>query len=185
MRKFIIVGSAGSPSQAVEILKIEERLNIPVIICIHFTASVMETFAEHLRSDTGHDVEIVTKPTKLENKIYLPQGNKDIVFISENVVSVVDGEATGKSIHPSISALFKSLIRYGSSETVIAVLGGLGDDGARETSELKKRGVRFIIEKLPRFPYLPDNIAQNLGERYEKFEIEKIRSVLKELNKAY
>ncbi|SHN68938.1 chemotaxis protein CheB [Fervidobacterium gondwanense] len=185
MRKFIIVGSAGSPSQAVEILKIEERLNVPVIICIHFTASVMETFAEHLRNDTGHKVEIVTKPTRIEDKIYLPEGNKDIVFISENIITVMDSEKTGTSVHPSISALFKSLIRYGDSETVIAVLGGLGDDGARETSELKKRGVRFIIEKLPRFPYLPDNIAQNLGERYEKFEIEKIRSVLKELNKAY
>ncbi|HOL04348.1 MAG TPA: chemotaxis protein CheB, partial [Fervidobacterium sp.] len=63
MKKFIIVGSAGSPPDVLEILKIGEKLKIPVIVCLHFTGSVMETFAQHIANETNHDVEVVQKCT--------------------------------------------------------------------------------------------------------------------------
>jgi len=182
VKKVIIVGSAGSPNQAIEILKINQKLEIPVIICIHFTSSAMETFANHMKSETGNEVTIVSNITYLKPGIYLPEGGKDMVFIEENIVNVIDETTSKETIHPSISALFKSLQKYANKDFAIIVLGGLGDDGSKNAKMLKNLGVRFIIEKSPKFPYLPNNIAAQLGERYEKFEIEKIKEVLKSIN---
>lgn len=179
LNKIIIVGSAGSPNIAIRIVKINETLNIPVIICIHFTGSAMETFANHIALETGQDVIVVKKPTELKGAIYLPEGSKDLVFMAENIVNSVETES---KIHPSISKLFQSLVKYGSKDTTIIVLGGLGDDGKEYAKMLKDKGVRFIIEKSPRFPYLPQNIAKELEARYENLEIEKIADVVKYLN---
>ncbi|WP_448374312.1 chemotaxis protein CheB [Fervidobacterium sp.] len=182
MKKVIIVGSAGSPNQAIEILKINQKLEIPVIICIHFTSSAMETFANHIKSETGNEVNIVSSTTYLKPGIYLPEGGKDMVFIEENIVNVIDETVSSETIHPSISALFKSLQKYANKNFIIIVLGGLGDDGSKYAKILRDSGVRFIVEKFPKFSYLPNNIAIQLGERYEKFEIEKIKEVLKSIN---
>lgn len=183
MKTAIIVGSAGSPNKAVEILKIDEELQIPVIICIHFTGAAMETFANHIKAETKNEVTIVKSLTQLDKGVYLPEGGKDIIFVERNIVNVIENEKSKESIHPSISALFKSLQRYADKSFTIIVLGGLGDDGAKYAKDLKNMGVRFLIEKFPKFPYLPNNIAAQLGERYERFEIERINEVMKNLNK--
>ncbi|AMW33748.2 two-component system, chemotaxis family, response regulator CheB [Fervidobacterium changbaicum] len=181
-KKVIIVGSAGSPSVAVDILKIEEKLNIPVVVVIHFTSSAIPTFAQHIHSETGHDVTIVDGLTILEPGIYLPEGGKDLVFVNEETVTVIDEQTSKESVHPSISALFKSLRKVANPDFTIIVLGGLGNDGAEYVKELKAKGVKFVIEKTPKFPYLPDNIARQLGERYERYEIERIRELIKTIN---
>lgn len=180
MDKLIIVGSAGSPNEAVELLKIDENLNIPVIVCIHFTSSAMETFANHFELFTSHATKIVKEPTNLKPGVYLPNGGKDIVFVSENIVNSVDSD---EGVHPSISHLFKSLLKFASSDVTIVVLGGLGNDGSKFAKPLRMKGVNFIIEKFPRFPYLPENIAKALEERYEKLELSKIKNVIKNLNR--
>lgn len=175
----IIVGSAGSPNIAIRILKINENLNIPIIICIHFTGNAMETFANHIALETNQDVVIVRKPTELKGAIYLPDGGKDLVFVSENIVNSIETE---NKIHPSISKLFQSLVKYDCTNTTIIVLGGLGDDGKEYAKNLKDKGARFIIEKSPKFPYLPQNITKELEARCENLEIEKMRDLIKYLN---
>ncbi|NPU88609.1 MAG: chemotaxis protein CheB [Fervidobacterium sp.] len=181
-KKVIIVGSAGSPSQAVEILKLGEELNFPVIVNIHFTSSAIETFAQHIRSETNQKVTIVKGPVFLEPGVYIPEGGKDLIFLGGDAVTVVDETTSKETIHASISILFSSMKKFANKDFVVIVLGGLGGDGAEHVSELKKKGVYFIIERTPKFPYLPENIAKQLGERYEKLEIEKIREMLKMFN---
>lgn len=180
MDRLIIVGSAGSPNEAVELLKINENLNIPTIICIHFTGGAMETFAYHIELTTRHSTIIVTKPTELKPGVYLPEGGKDIVFLSENIVNSVQGSG---NVHPSISHLFESLVKFENNNSIIIVLGGLGDDGKEYARTLKEKGARFIIQKYPRFPYLPENIARTLQERYEKMELSKIKELIINLNR--
>ncbi|ABS60764.1 chemotaxis protein CheB [Fervidobacterium nodosum] len=178
--KVIIVGSAGSPNVAVNLLKINEKLNIPVIICIHFTSSAMETFANHIEIETGHIVKIVDQPTPIKNEIYLPKGGKDIIFISENTLNSVESEY---KVHPSISKLFESLVKYADDKTTIIVLGGLGDDGKDYAKILRNKGVKFVIEKSPRFPYLPNNIAKELEMRYEQAEQSRIKDIIIRINR--
>ncbi len=179
--KIIIVGSAGSPNVAVNLLKINERLNIPVIICIHFTSSAMETFANHIEIETGHIVKIVDKPTSMKNEIYLPKGGKDIIFISENTLNSVESEY---KTHPSISKLFESLVKYADDKIIIIVLGGLGDDGKDYAKALRNKGVKFVIEKNPRFSYLPNNIVKELEARYELAEQNEIKDIIIRINRA-
>uniref|UniRef100_A0A7V4NEB5 protein-glutamate methylesterase n=1 Tax=Fervidobacterium pennivorans TaxID=93466 RepID=A0A7V4NEB5_FERPE len=181
-KKVIIVGSAGSPSQAVEILKLDEELNFPVIVNIHFTSSAIETFAQHIRSETNQKVTVVREPVFLEPGVYIPEGGKDLIFLSENVISVVDETTSKETVHPSISVLFRSMKKFANKDFAVIVLGGLGSDGAEHVSELKKKGVYFMIERAPKFPYLPGNIAKQLGERYERLEIERMREMLKMFN---
>lgn len=180
MKKFVIVGSAGSPPDVIEILKIDERLKISVVICLHFTGSVMETFAQHIASETGHEVEIVKKCTSLSSKVYLPEGEKDIAFVNNDIITV---HQSPSKVHPSISVVFESMKRCDPKDFVVVVLGGLGDDGKEHVGELRKSGVRFIIQKNPKFKYLPENIGEALEEHYEKMEVEKIREVLLSLNR--
>jgi two-component system chemotaxis response regulator CheB len=177
--KVIIVGSAGSPNIAIELLKVKQELYIPVIICIHFSGNVMETYANHIVSETMHPVYIVKAPMELTQGIYLPQGGKDIVFVTENIVNSVDSEY---KVHPSISKLFESLVKFADNNVTIIVLGGLGDDGKDYAKKLKSKWVRFIIEKKPQFPYLPENIAKELESRYEKVEHEKIKEIIIGIN---
>jgi len=181
-KKVIIVGSAGSPQQAIEILKLNEELNFPVIVNIHFTSSAIETFAQHIRSETNQKVTIVRGPVFLEPGVYIPEGGKDLIFLSDNAVTVVDETTSKETVHPSISVLFGSMKKFANKDFAVVVLGGLGSDGAEHVAELKKKGVYFMIERTPKFPYLPENIARQLGERYERLEIERIREMLKMFN---
>ncbi|HOV54174.1 MAG TPA: chemotaxis protein CheB [Fervidobacterium sp.] len=181
MKKFIIVGSAGSPPDVLEILKIGEKLKIPVIICLHFTGSVMETFAQHIANETNHDVEVVQKCTALDAKVYLPEGEKDIAFVNNEIITVHKSQS---KVHPSISVLFESMKKCDPRDFVVVVLGGLGDDGKEYVGDLRKSGVRFIIQKNPKFKYLPENISEALEEHCEKMEVEKIRELLLTLNRS-
>ncbi|QIV78249.1 chemotaxis protein CheB [Fervidobacterium pennivorans] len=181
-KKIIIVGSAGSPQQAIEILKLNEELNFPVIVNIHFTSSAIETFAQHIRSETNQKVTIVRGPVFLEPGVYIPEGGKDLIFLSENTITVVDETTSKETVHPSISVLFSSMKKFANEDFAVVVLSGLGSDGAEHAAELKKKGVLFIIERTPKFPYLTENIARQLGESYKRLEIEKIREMLKMFN---
>ncbi|HCI28760.1 MAG TPA: chemotaxis protein CheB [Fervidobacterium sp.] len=175
MRKIIIVGSAGSPPDVIEILKFGEKLKMPVIVCVHFTGSVIETFAEHIQKETNHEVEIVTGRTLLQPKVYLPSGGKDIVFINDKMVDVLQSSS---KVHPSISTLFASMEKYASRESIVIILSGLGDDGKDFANNLQKSGVKFIIQKNPRFRYLPENISRVLEDKCERMETEKIKEAL-------
>lgn len=180
MKRIIIVGSAGSPTRVLELLKIGEPLCLPVVLCIHLTSTVIETFAEHITRETQIPSVVVKSPTRLTNGIHLPAGGKDIVFLTRDLVTVKEGP--GK-IHPSISTLFLSLKKVADENFIIIVLGGLGDDGKSEARSLLKKKVRFLIQEDAEFPYLPRNIQQELGNRSELKPFHEIKSILKSMNR--
>ncbi|ODN30388.1 chemotaxis protein CheB [Fervidobacterium thailandense] len=180
MKRVIIVGSAGSPTQVIELLKFGEPVYFPIVLCIHLTSAVIETFAEHITRETQLPTVVVNGPTKLTNGIHLPAGGKDIIFLTRDLVTVKEGP--GK-IHPSISMLFLSLKKVADENFIVIVLGGLGDDGKNEAKSLLKKKVRFLIQEDAEFPYLPRNIHRELGERSEPRTFAEIKSILKSINK--
>lgn len=178
MKKVVIVGSAGSPIDAIELLKNHSRRSYAAIVCIHFTASAMEAFAHHIKRETRSDVVIVRSPVAVEHRIYLPDGGKDLVFLDEKTLTVTTSEF---KTHPSIASLFRSMVRIANHDFIVVVLGGLGDDGKDYVHDLHTRGVRFIFQKNARFLYLPRNLSEAIDRQGEFMELNSIKSLLETL----
>ncbi|APT72517.1 chemotaxis protein [Thermosipho sp. 1063] len=179
MNKIIIVGSAGSPNNAVELVNINKKLNVPVIINIHFTGKFMESFAEHIRNTTHQNVMIVNNITELSQGIFLPAGGKSLIFISKDKVKSVEDKST--ITHPSINTLFRSLIKYASSNFLIFVLSGLGNDGQQYIEQLQNKNVKFFIQKDANFNYLPNSYIRK-NKNFTLLTLEKMKNIIVSLN---
>lgn len=177
MKKVVIVGSAGSPNDAVELLK-AHRHSFAAVLCIHFTASAMEAFAQHIKRETKSEVSIVRSPMTVERRIYLPDGGKDLIFLDGNTLAVTLSD--GKT-HPSISVLFRSMLKVANGDFLVVVLGGLGDDGKEHVGELQSKGVRFIFQKDAKFSYLPRNLSEVSVKPREFLDLPSIKALLETL----
>ncbi|ABR31001.1 hypothetical protein SU69_05830 [Thermosipho melanesiensis] len=180
MNKLIIVGSAGSPNNAIKILNTNVELKIPVILNIHFSKQFIPGFAEHIKKITKQKVTIVKGKTKLSPGIYIPDIGKSLKFLSENTVnSFIYNNAIAL---PSINTLFSSLIKYANSTFYIFVLSGLGNDGQETLKKLEENNVHFFIQKNPKIFYLTENYRKSL-KNYLLADIDEMREILKKINK--
>lgn len=179
MHKVIIIGSAGSPNEIIDILNLKENLNIPIIICIHFFKNAVESYAEHIKRSTKHDVIIVEKDEKINNGIFIAEGGKDIIFKNKTTITSTTNNST--KVHPSIEHLLSSILKIKDNEISIFVLSGLGNDGAKYARKLEDIGVKFFIEKNPKFEYLPKSFSENL-KNSEYLTIEQMKEKIKFIN---
>lgn len=180
MEKVIIAGSAGSPNNVIKILKINQKLNIPILLCIHFSKNAIENFAHNIKNETGHEVIIVKNPIKLKPAVYLAEGGKDLLLKTSEIVN--SGIYKDTKTHPSIEVLLNSIAKLNDKNFHIFILGGLGNDGAKIAKTLEEKGIKFYIEKNPSFEYLTNNFLKNL--KYHKIlGLEEMKNEIIKINK--
>ncbi|MDI3472668.1 MAG: two-component system, chemotaxis family, protein-glutamate methylesterase/glutaminase [Thermotogaceae bacterium] len=180
MKKIIILaGSAGAPRTIIELLKSIKKLKIPIIIALHSNSTQVNNLAELLKRTTKCEIEIIKQNTMLNNKIYLPFGGKNIVFISDEKLGV---ESSSENLTPSIDKLLSSLKRITNSEVHVFLLGGLGNDGTKGLMEIEhNKNIQIYLQNNAKFKYMIESAQKNLT-KYKLVSLDFIKKTLNLLN---
>lgn len=147
----LVGASTGGPAVLEEILScLAEDYPMPVLVCQHMPASVTRHFADRLNQCCPMRVEEVRRQTELEpGTIYLARGDADMIVLERGgrLLATVVPPSREHTWHPSVSRLVESAMRTVTADSLIGVLlTGMGDDGARELTELRQRGGYTIAE---------------------------------------
>ena len=130
----VVIGlSTGGPAVLPGVLKEMGRLSCPVVVAQHMPQMFTNSFAAHLRSDTGLNVVEGTHAMALEpGLIVIAPGGTDCVIREPfpGKFSLALKLRAEMPIHPSVDALFMSASGV-SVYVVAAILTGMGDDGTR------------------------------------------------------
>jgi len=181
MRTIVLIGaSAGGPNSILKILSgVKGKLHFPVVIAVHTMASQIENLASLIKKNSDHEVVLVKKKEKLRNAVYLPEGGKDIILISNEIVSISEANS---NITPSIDKLFSSVKNIQDARLYIFLLGGLGNDGVKALEEVETlRNIQIYIQNDAKFPYIPLNAMKKLS-RYQEMSLSEMINEMDKLN---
>ena len=147
----LIGASTGGPAVLEEILSgLASDYPMPVLVCQHMPASVTRHFAQRLDQCCALRVEEVRRHTVLEaGTIYLARGDADMIVQArdERLMATMVPASRSHNWHPSVSRLVETALKTVTADSLIGVqLTGMGDDGAAELAELKRRGGYTIAE---------------------------------------
>ncbi len=139
--KAIVIGSStGGPQALAELFAhLRHPLPAPVFIAQHMPPPFTTALAHRLQVQSGHSVVEAKDGDTVENGVvYIAPGGLQM-RIAEGVISIRrDG---GKSIYqPSVDVLTASILDAYNASVLGIMLTGLGRDGAREFTRLKKAG---------------------------------------------
>lgn len=148
----VVIGvSTGGPRTLEEILPaLPAHFPLPVLVAQHMPAAFTRSFAERLDKICALRVMEVSSPTPITpGTIYIGRGGADMVVSSRpsGLIALPKPESSQYLWHPSVELLARSVQEHCSPKQVIAVmLTGMGNDGATQFTELKRRGARTIAE---------------------------------------
>lgn len=171
--------STGGPSVLFRILKaLKAPFPAPIVIVQHIEIGFGASFAEWLAS-TGHEVELVTAPTRARGgRVFVAPDDAHLRISRDDLLTPVASAPRGFQ-RPSIDELFESIALVRSRGTFAALLTGMGEDGAAGLLELLQRGAETaaqapascIVASMPeaaiqrgaaRFVLDPDGLARAL-----------------------
>lgn len=145
----IVIGaSTGGPRILPDLFRALKPLSCPVVIALHMPPVYTSSFAEHLRTVTGHDAVEAADRTELKSgKVYVARGGQDSILIRDShdrlLLRIV--EESDYSIHPSVDALFLSTAAVARSALGI-VLTGMGNDGMQGARALRERNFPVLTQ---------------------------------------
>ncbi|MFC3225769.1 chemotaxis-specific protein-glutamate methyltransferase CheB [Marinibaculum pumilum] len=148
----VVIGvSTGGPATLEDVL-VPLPADFPgaIVIAQHMPAGFTATLAERLDRICSLTVAEVTGMTEIRpGQVYLGRGNADVVVARRGQALTVTSAPIDAGLlwHPSVTRLVTSAMAHVAPERLIGVqLTGMGDDGATEMVELKRRGGRTIAE---------------------------------------
>lgn len=148
----VLIGvSTGGPRTLEEVLpRLPADFPWPVVVAQHMPANFTDAFAR--RMDTLSAVRVRECNTTLPLEpgcVYVGKGGTDIVVAERLGRLVVQPrpETPGHPWHPSVDVLVDSAMRRLPAQQIVGVmLTGMGNDGARAMTELRRKGGRTIAE---------------------------------------
>ncbi len=148
----VVIGvSTGGPGTLEEILpKLPADFPWPVVVAQHMPSSFTAVFARRLNDLCALAVIEAAQMMPLQpGMIYIGKGDADVVISKRATGLVVNPVPAGKQYlwHPSVARMVESAAQVIPPDRVIGVqLTGMGDDGAEEMAELRRRGGRTIAQ---------------------------------------
>ncbi len=147
-KQIMVIGaSAGGPQALQVIIKgLPNDFPMPVIIVQHIDSGFAEGFAVWLKEVSGKRVILATNGTKPQaGNIYLPPGDFHIGLGPDGKI-MLKQETSERGIRPSVSYLFRSVLRVYGNRVLAILLSGMGKDGAAEMKMLKDAGSITIAQ---------------------------------------
>ena len=148
----VLVGvSTGGPGVLEEILPALPA-NFPwaVLVAQHMPGSFTNVFAKRMDSVCVMPVQEVSRQSPIEpGKIYIAKGDADLVISGRGKALLATPVPSSQKHlwHPSVARLVTSAMEAVTPNRLIGVLlTGMGDDGAAEMAELRRRGGRTIAQ---------------------------------------
>jgi two-component system, chemotaxis family, protein-glutamate methylesterase/glutaminase len=149
--KIVGIGtSTGGPSALAGIFQcFPENFPCPVLVVQHMPEGFTKAFAERLNSNSGLNVKEAEDGDKiLPGHGYVAPGHSHIkieVMNGERVIKLNRGNKVSGHM-PSIDVLFDSIADSYGKDSVCVIMTGMGQDGAKGISKIKKLGGRTIAQ---------------------------------------
>ena len=178
-----IGASTGGPVVIQTLLSgLKSGFPLPVLIVQHMTQGFVQGFAEWLQTTCRFPVHVATHGERvLPGHAYIAP-NECQMGISGDTCIVLSNDPPENGIRPSVSFLFRSVLRYYRGGAVAILLTGMGRDGADELKRLKDNGVTTIVQdEESSVIYGMPGEAVKLGAATYVLSPEKIVDVLNEI----
>ncbi len=143
--------STGGPSTLEAILPaLPASFPLPVLVCQHMPGNFTKVFAERLNTRCKLEVQELCRSTRLEvGNIYVARGDTDMQLSIRSGVPYLLTVPAGQQYnwHPSVSRMLESIIQHvPTSRTVGVMLTGMGNDGAKEMTQIYQGGGVTLAE---------------------------------------
>jgi two-component system chemotaxis response regulator CheB len=148
----VLIGvSTGGPKTLEEILpQLPATFPWPIVVAQHMPASFTKALARRMDKLCALDVVEVDSQMKLTaGTIYIGMGDADVLLKKRaQGIVVLPAPADPQYLwHPSVDALVKSAQTvFPAEQTIGVLLTGMGNDGATEMANLRRRGGHTIAE---------------------------------------
>ncbi|MEI8394297.1 MAG: chemotaxis-specific protein-glutamate methyltransferase CheB [Rhodospirillaceae bacterium] len=139
--------STGGPRIMTDFLRATGKLDCPIVIAQHMPALFTTSFARHLAFDTGLDVVegqdgMELRPGQI---VILPGGEDSAVRKRGGRLVLARTYPSDGTIHPSVDALFRSVITATSSPVAV-VMTGMGCDGTAGARSFAAKGFPVLVQ---------------------------------------
>jgi two-component system chemotaxis response regulator CheB len=146
--KLVVIGaSTGGPIALQTILSnLPENFPIPILIVQHISNGFSAGFAEWLGSTSKNPVCIATHGEIMRpGVVYLAPDDRHVKTVKNNHIELSE-DASEYSMRPSISYLFRSVVKEYGAHAVGILLTGMGRDGAIELLQMRQAGSITIAQ---------------------------------------
>lgn len=139
IRNIIVIGaSTGGPETLRKLLTNLPVLDAGILIVQHMPIYVNESVREEIGSEASMEIRLAKDGDRLQNGlIYLAPSLVHMELVSNLEIKLVEGEKVN-FVRPAIDVTMKSLKPSPSINFIGVVLTGMGEDGARGISHIKK-----------------------------------------------
>lgn len=146
-----IASSTGGPQALLGIFRQLKGLNLraPIFITQHMPPNFTTILADHISKASGHDChEAVNDELVVPGKIYLAPGDYHMTVSKHgnDVRLSLNQNAPENFCRPSADPMMRGLSKIYGEKLLVAVLTGLGSDGARGASEVVQNGGVVVAE---------------------------------------
>lgn len=148
--KIVVVGASTGGTEALRVFLEALPQDCPGIAIVqHMPENFTRAFSKRLNDLCRIEVkEAADGDTILRGRALIAPGNRHLVLQRSGAryyVQVRDGPLVCRH-RPSVDVLFRSAARYAGSNALAVIMTGMGDDGARGMSEMKKEGASTIAQ---------------------------------------
>jgi two-component system, chemotaxis family, protein-glutamate methylesterase/glutaminase len=149
-QKLVCIGaSTGGPRALQTVIKgLPKGLQAPIFIVQHLPAPFTATLAERLNALSSSRVKEAENGEIVQNGvIYLAPGgyHLKVRMSGPNLVIELDDSAPVHGVKPAFDVLLNSISTISDQELVVAVLTGMGSDGARGLLDIKQNQKFYAI----------------------------------------
>lgn len=123
--------------------------NLPIFIVQHmpagFTASLAESLGRKCRATV---VEASDGMIVQNSHVYIAPGGKHLVVENQGNQKILktNEDAPENGCRPAVDVLFRSLTQVYGAKIVVAIMTGMGADGAKSLAGLAKSGARILAQ---------------------------------------
>jgi two-component system chemotaxis response regulator CheB len=146
--RLVAIGAStgGPPALAAILGALKPSFPAPILVVQHMGAPFMEGFAAWLGGQTKLRVKLAeNREIPVAGTVYVAPGDRHLEITTGNLLRL-SADPPLASQRPAANFLFTSLARLSGSKAVGVLLTGMGEDGARGLTEMKKAGAFTIAE---------------------------------------
>ena len=167
IKNVVVIGSsAGGPRILQQLFHGLPRLNSPILLVQHMPEFINISFCATLDSETEMSVGLAQNDEEIENgKVYVAPSHYHLILENNHKIKLYTGEKVN-FVCPAVDVTMLSLQKCSDSNLVGIILTGMGKDGAKGLSHIKKIGgttiaqdeISSIIYGMPREAFLTGDV---------------------------
>ena len=152
MQALAIASSTGGPQALLSIFREFKgrTLNVPVFITQHMPANFTSILADHISKASGMECHEATENEVVKpGVIYVAPGDYHMTAVKEGAATILlklDQNPPENFCRPSADPMLRSLAKIYREKLLVAVLTGIGTDGARGAGEVINAGGGVIAQ---------------------------------------